>query len=466
MHDYLVSMGQNKTAKHLIKNLGITLPQKLKRQSGAWDEHFLGGKQLGIGGSGHLHRSLGPELVRAGATVSLVGVSEKIVRDYAGLNHVKVQEGPALTATSHALLFDATGLESVEELEQLYLFLHKNIRLVEPNGRIILLGPAPGVTLASQVISHALEGIARSLAKEVGKRGATAHLVMIAPGADSRVAGVVLFLLSARSAFISGQTFTVTDLAKGPSGDATALPLKGKIALVTGAARGIGAATSRTLAREGAKVVCLDRPDDEKALSGVALEISGQVLLQDITDSEAPHAIQSFATDKVGGFDIIVHNAGITRDKTIANMEEKQWNAALNVNLASVLRITEALLTRGLNDNGRLICLSSIAGIAGNFGQTNYAAAKSGLIGFINHLAPLVGERGITANAIAPGFIETRLTASIPFVTREAARRLSNLGQGGLPEDVAEAIAFVASPAAVGLTGSVIRVCGGALIGK
>jgi 3-oxoacyl-[acyl-carrier protein] reductase len=147
-------------------------------------------------------------------------------------------------------------------------------------------------------------------------------------------------------------------------------------------------------------------------------------------------------------------------------MSENLWDQVIGINLEAVLRITDSLLEHGtLRDGGRVISLSSVSGVAGNMGQTNYAASKAGIIGFTRKLAQLVKSRGITANAIAPGFIETRMTAAIPVVVREAGRRLSALGQGGLPEDVAEAITFLSTPGAAGVTGQVLRVCGGALIG-
>jgi 3-oxoacyl-[acyl-carrier protein] reductase len=147
-------------------------------------------------------------------------------------------------------------------------------------------------------------------------------------------------------------------------------------------------------------------------------------------------------------------------------MKAEQWELAVDINLGAVVRITDTLIARGLlRDGGRVVCLSSVAGIAGNVGQTNYAASKAGIIGFVRALAPRLASRGITVNAIAPGFIETRMTAAIPMMIREAGRRLSALGQGGQPEDVGQAIAFLSQPAAVGITGQILRVCGGALIG-
>jgi 3-oxoacyl-[acyl-carrier protein] reductase len=161
-----------------------------------------------------------------------------------------------------------------------------------------------------------------------------------------------------------------------------------------------------------------------------------------------------------------VHNAGITRDKLLANMDEARWNAVLGVNLAAPHRITEALVAKGvLKQGGRVIDVSSIAGIAGNRGQTNYGASKAGVIGMVNAEAPRLAELGVTINAVAPGFIETAMTAAIPFGTREAGRLLSSLYQGGQTVDVAETIAYFASPASNAVSGNVIRVCGQAMIG-
>jgi 3-oxoacyl-[acyl-carrier protein] reductase len=212
-------------------------------------------------------------------------------------------------------------------------------------------------------------------------------------------------------------------------------------------------------------VVCLDRPDDDALVAKVARDLGGSVLLADITDAGAPKQIASHLRSRHGGVDIVVHNAGVTRDKTIGNMSAEQWEQAVEINLGAVLRINRALLPGVLRDGGRILCLSSVAGIAGNVGQTNYAASKSGLIGYVRALAPELAKRGITVNAVAPGFIETRLTAAIPMMIREAGRRLSALGQGGLPQDVGETLVFLSQPASVGITGQTLRVCGGALIG-
>src|ERR1700761_7202315 len=167
-----------------------------------------------------------------------------------------------------------------------------------------------------------------------------------------------------------------------------------------------------------------------------------------------------------GGVDVVVHNAGVTRDRTIAKMPEDRWAQLMEINLSSEERIDDALLDSGrLNDNGRLVCVSSMSGIAGNSGQTNYAASKAGVIGMVESLAPELAKRKATINAVAPGFIETQMTAAMPIGPREAGRRLSSLSQGGLPVDVAETIAWFASPATTGVNGNVVRVCGQSLLG-
>jgi 3-oxoacyl-[acyl-carrier protein] reductase len=196
----------------------------------------------------------------------------------------------------------------------------------------------------------------------------------------------------------------------------------------------------------------------------VAAEIGGSTLLCDVRDGGTPQTIAGALEARHGGVDIVVHNAGVTRDKTLKRMNAEQWDEVLDVNLGSVLRIDQALagLVRA---GGRVICLASIAGIAGTVGQTNYAAAKAGLLGHVRRRASELAARRITVNAVAPGLIETRLTAAMPVFVREAGRRLSALGQGGQPRDVAEAITFLASPGAAGISGSVLRVCGGAFLG-
>jgi len=243
-------------------------------------------------------------------------------------------------------------------------------------------------------------------------------------------------------------------------------PLTGSVAAVTGAARGIGAAIAETLARDGAEVTCIDVPAQGTALTEVANRVGGAALQLDITDSGAAERLAEHFSGRRGRLDVLVHNAGITRDKTLGRMRPEQWDSVIGVNLASPERITTALVERAMiGPGGRVVCVSSVSGVAGNRGQTNYAASKAGVIGLVAALAEPLSRKGATINAVAPGFIETAMTAAMPVATREAGRRANSLAQGGQPADVAEAIAWLASPASAGVNGNVVRVCGQALIG-
>lgn len=359
---------------------------------------------------------------------------------------------PAETDRYHALVFDGTGLAKPEDLHALYDFFHPVARSLTPNGRVVVLG-----TDEQNAAQQALDGFVRSVGKEFG-RGTTAQLVRLKPGATIAGARSTLdFLLSAKSAYVSGQTIVVGAGAPG-QGDLT-----GKVALVTGAARGIGAEIAAVLARDGAHVVCLDVPAAGQDLAKVANRVKGEALQLDLTGAGDLAAQVKARHEKL---DIVVHNAGITRDKTLAKMDLNRWESVLGVNLVAPVRVTEALLAAGLIPHGgRVIGVASIAGIAGNRGQTNYATSKAGVIGWVRELAERVSGQGITANAVAPGFIETAMTAKMPMMVREAGRRMNSMSQGGLPIDVAETIAWLAAPGSSTVTGNVVRVCGQMLLG-
>ncbi|GAA2403365.1 3-oxoacyl-ACP reductase [Streptomyces glaucosporus] len=372
-----------------------------------------------------------------------------------------------------ALVFDATGITDSTGLRALHAFFHPRIRSLAPCGRAVVVGTPPELARDAReaAAQRALEGFVRSLGKEL-RRGATAHLLLVAPGAEGAVESTVRFVLSARSAYVSGQVIRVA----GPADPAAApadweRPLDGKVAAVTGAARGIGEVVAETLARDGARVVCLDVPGQAEELRAVAERIGGEALPLDVTADDAGDVLAAHLRERHGGLDVMVHNAGITRDKTLGRMDAEKWDAVMAVNLTAVERLTERLLEADgdggpvLRDGGRIVCTSSMSGIAGNVGQTNYAASKAGLIGLVQALAPAVAGRGITVNAVAPGFIETRMTAAIPLFVREAGRRMNSLRQGGQPVDVAEAVAWFASPCSGGVNGQVLRVCGQSLLG-
>ncbi|MCU7729209.1 3-oxoacyl-ACP reductase [Actinoplanes sp. KI2] len=361
-----------------------------------------------------------------------------------------------------ALVFDATGITDSTGLRALYDYFHPAARSLRGSGRVIVLGtpPSSAATPREATAQRALEGLTRSIGKEFG-RGITAQLVYVSPGGEPAIESTVRFLLSGRSAYVSGQVIHV-GAGSAPAPADWDHPLAGKTALVTGAARGIGAAIARVLARDGADVIALDVPAAGDALAGVANDVRGRAVQLDLTAPDAAERLAGHLT----GLDILVHNAGITRDKTIARMDESRWDSVLEVNLSSQERINDLLLSRDLiNSGGRLIGVASIAGIAGNRGQTNYATSKAGVIGLVESMAPVLAERHITINAVAPGFIETAMTAKMPLFLREAGRRMNSMSQGGLPVDVAETIAWFASPGSATVTGNVVRVCGQSLLG-
>jgi 3-oxoacyl-[acyl-carrier protein] reductase len=362
-----------------------------------------------------------------------------------------------------ALVFDATGIADSTELVELQRFFHPNVKRVQRSGRVVVLGAPPaGLPARGATAQRALEGFTRSLAKEVG-RGIAVQLVYVEEGAEGQLDSTLRFLLSPRSAYVSGQVVRVgAGVAATPEID-WERPLAGKRALVTGASRGIGEAIATVLHRDGAELVLLDLPALADDLGAVAARLGAETIELDITEQDAPATIAAALSS---GVDVLVHNAGVTRDRTIAKMPEDRWASLMEINLSSEERINEELLGRDLlRPNGRIVCVSSMSGVAGNSGQTNYATSKAGVIGMVEALAPELAERGATINAVAPGFIETRMTAKMPIAIREAGRRMNSMSQGGLPVDVAETIAWFASPASTGVNGNTVRVCGQSLLG-
>jgi 3-oxoacyl-[acyl-carrier protein] reductase len=363
----------------------------------------------------------------------------------------------------HGLVFDASGISDSTELVELQRFFHPNVKRIERSGRVVVLGTPPSSRPArAATAQRALEGFTRSLGKEIG-RGVAVQLVYVAEGAEDQIDSTLRFLLSPRSAYVSGQVIRIGAGVTETPRIEWQQPLDGCRALVTGASRGIGEAIAETLRRDGAELVLLDVPALANDLKAVAERLEAETIELDITDEDAPAAI---AERLSGGVDVVVHNAGATRDRTIAKMPEERWTSLMEINLSSEERIDDELLHRHLlHRNGRIVCVSSMSGIAGNSGQTNYATSKAGVIGMVEALAPELAERGATINAVAPGFIETQMTDAMPIAIREAGRRMNSMSQGGLPVDVAETIAWLASPASTGVNGNVVRVCGQSLLG-
>jgi 3-oxoacyl-[acyl-carrier protein] reductase len=369
--------------------------------------------------------------------------------------------------TFAALVFDASGIVDSTELRDAFVFFQPTIRRVRPSGRVIVLGTAPDDERKPRAATaqRALEGFVRSMGKEL-RRGATAQLIYVGKKAEDQIESTLRFYLSPKSAYVSGQVVRIGASALTANGIDWEHPLAGRCALVTGASRGIGRAIAQVLARDGAHVIGLDVPALQDELAATIGDLGGSTLVLDITEDDAPAKIADHLLALHGGVDVVVHNAGVTRDKTLGRMSEGQWDAVIAVNLTAQESINEELLAReAIRENGRIVSVSSMSGIAGNAGQTNYSASKAGVIGMVEAMAPEVGKRRLTINAVAPGFIETQMTAAMPIATREAGRRMNSLAQGGLPVDVAEAIAWFASPGSGGINGTVVRVCGQSLVG-
>ncbi|MFD5447511.1 3-oxoacyl-ACP reductase [Streptomyces sp. NPDC127100] len=433
MADRYLSLTRTAPGRFLTRRIGLPQPAELIRRS---DRHpRLTGGLLHLT-AGRTDLGLAPVLARTG-----LGADE--------------------TGHPAAVVLDATGVRDVDTLAEVHAALHPVVRSVTASGRVVVLGaPLDAADHHQAAAQQALEGFTRSLGKEIG-RGRTVNLVRLtdADAAES----TLRFLLSPGSAYLDGQVIEV-----GP-GEVTApadwnRPLTGRTALVTGAARGIGAAVAETLAGQGARVVVLDVPQAEQDARELAERLGGSALALDITAADAGERLAGVLPD---GLDLLIHNAGITRDRRLVNMSADRWSSVLDVNLAGVLRTTDALLAAGtVNRGGRIVATASIAGIAGNAGQTNYAASKAGIIGLVRSLAPrALAEHGVTVNAVAPGFIETRMTAAVPLLIREAGRRMNSLAQGGLPADVAETTAWLAHPASGTVNGQIVRVCGQSLLG-
>lgn len=446
MPDFLLDLANGKHTAGLLKTLGLPTPVHLRRGSADPTRPLAGTLFLTAAAAG------GYALPAVNATLKAAGA-----RTRAALADDDSQV--------RGVVIDATACASSDDLRLLYDTLHPALRRLERCARVVVIAapPAQCADPRAAAAARGCEGFVRAIGKEIGKRGATANTLYLAADAAARLGGPLRFFCAPASAYVSGQALLIdSSVAAVPVLDDGGLG--GKVALVTGAARGIGAAIARRLAAAGARVICVDLAGARDPLYELALQIGGLALVHDITAN--PAGLAGFVAERCGGLDLLVHNAGITRDKTLANMPAALWEQVLAVNLQAIFEIDAALDAAALlRAGGREICLSSISGIAGNYGQSNYALSKAALIGYVAARARQLAPRGVTINAIAPGFIETPMTQAIPPVMREFGRRLNSLAQGGQPADVAEAVGFLAGPDALGVSGQTLRVCGQALVG-
>lgn len=342
------------------------------------------------------------------------------------------------------------------------------VRRLGAGARVVVMSRAASTAVGQETRAarQAVTGLVRSLAHEM-RGGATANGIVVADGMSvtaPSALGALRFLFSGRSAYVDGQFLTVGS-ERGELPVDPERPLEGKVAVVTGAARGIGAEIATVLSRDGATVVAVDVPQAGEALTAVTNRVGGTALQLDVTRPDAGQVILDHARSRHGGLDIVVHNAGITRDKLLVNMGKARWDSVMAVNLESQLAMNRTFEAAGLTGL-RIVSLASTSGIAGNRGQTNYGASKAGVIGLVQAEAEVFAQGNGGVNAVAPGFIETDMTAKMPFGPKWAGRLvLPSLQQGGLPRDVAEGVAFLSSDAAAGINGIVLRVCGQSLIG-
>lgn len=468
MLDRYLEFTNSAFGKQLAASLGLPTPPRLDRATCGYAAAPLADKTVLFAAD-----TAATATAAALKAIEQLGGTVQVVPGHVGFSSVKAaalgtgctlrNEGGESEPIAPVMVFDATGVSGTQGLKQVYELFQPRLRRLQPNTRVVVLARAAADTDSVEAATAALglTGFVRSLAKEIGKNGSTANLLQVAKAGDAWLAGPLAFFTGPQSAYVTGQVLAVSD---APQGTVLAAhcnqTLAGKVAVVTGAARGIGAAIAQVLAREGATVVGMDRPAEEGALGATLAPLNGVGLALDVTAPDAGERLAREMQTRFGGADIIVHNAGVTRDKMLRNMTPALWDMVLDINLGAILNINERLLQSGLKPGARFVCISSIGGIGGNAGQTNYAATKAGVIGYAEAMAPLLAKKGMAINAVAPGFIETQMTAAMPFANREVGRRVNSLGQGGVPQDIAEAVTFFASPLANGVNGRTLRVCG------
>ena len=471
MTDVLLSLSRSTLARKFVKSSGIPIPmpQALVRQRAPWRHDTLHGMNLAVGWGAYSVPSdqndvnrLAPRQRFADMVEALADAGADTSGEYNQLD---------------GILFDASTLTTPESLKALYEYFYNRVGKLKPCSHIVIVGEAGAkhsdsangvqsqlspVAIATQ---EALTGFVRSLSKELGSRGITANLISARNGTN--LSGIVRYFLSHHSSYVSGQVLVASELGASPSKFEKLLARR--TILVTGAAQGIGAAIARRAAAEGAKVLLLDRPQEIAALEALSREIRGTILPVDLLGensvAQTINKLREFAP--IHG---VVHNAGITQDKMLFKMNAEKWNSVVALNLSVPLVMTEMMMDREHDficaKDASFVYISSISGLAGNAGQTNYAATKSGVTGYVRAMAASDKCGKSRFNCVAPGFIDTRMTQAMPMAAREVAKRLNSLKQGGEPDDIAQAVVFLLSDAALPINGETLRVCGHNIVGK
>jgi 3-oxoacyl-[acyl-carrier protein] reductase len=369
---------------------------------------------------------------------------------------VEVGAQPGAADVLIAVLPERPGYD---ELHGLHATLAPHVAGLAGCGRVLLVARACG-----PMVAGGLHGFVRSLGRELGRKGATVNAVL--SESWQGCCPVAAFLVSDRASYISGQSFALAAGA-APAGAQPAV----RLAVVTGAAQGIGASIAKVLAASGCRLALIDVPSQAEAGQAVCDQLGGEpagmaFFACDVRDDSAVESAleRARSLSPFGSIDVLVNNAGITRDRTFARMSAAEWSDVLSVNLSAVMHVTRRAAPR-LAPGARVIHVSSVTGLAGNFGQTNYAAAKGALIGLSAQAARELEGRGIAVTAIAPGFIDTAMTEQMPALQREIARQMISLAQPGLPLDVAMAVEFLARREGWPLRGQAVRVDGGMYFG-
>jgi 3-oxoacyl-[acyl-carrier protein] reductase len=460
--------------------LPITLPTPLQRHEGPTPAQLLPGTPAVLTRlRDALDLGLATAFLRAGARLVVVDPAPQLPLP-TGARHEpwdgELPDGllasvrgqsrePTVLVHRPVLPPDATDPARHIETDRLFSVLHASAHLPR-NSRLLLVFGDDLQTGEGPLLQALAAGALRSAHKELGRIASTAHVLRQGGSDPEALADTAVFLAGRQAAFLTGLDLTL----HASVSTADSLGLHGKVALVTGGARGIGAAIAQRLAQEGAEVWINDLSAAALPADGVIAAIQergGQAhfLGADIATEAGALAIADALRHGPGHVDVVVHNAGITRDKTLRKMSLAQWRLVLQVDFGAMVRV-QAALDPLVRTGGSLVLLSSVMGIAGNFGQANYTAAKAAVIALAEQWGRTGLQRGVRANAIAPGFILTEMTAHLPLLNREMAKQLTALLQPGDPMDVAELACFLARTDSRGITGQVLRCDGGMAFGK